>query len=209
METIYLHGFASSPNSTKALYLQALWGDRPLQIPDLNAGDFQGLTVTRQIQQVAALLPVAPAPVAIVGSSLGGLTAAWLAQQYAQIERIVLLAPAFGFLNHWLPRLGAEQLAQWQQAGILPIYHYSAGQHLPLGYQFLADARRYEDEEQLQRPVPTLILHGRHDETIPISASRAYAASRPWVTLRELDSDHALADALPEIGDAAREFLGF
>lgn len=208
METIYLHGFASSPDSAKARYLQALWGDRPLKIPDLNAGDFQGLTISRQIQQVAALLPAASAPAAIVGSSLGGLTAAFLAQQYSQIERILLLAPAFGFLEHWLPILGDEQLGQWQQTGLLPVYHHGAGKHLPIGYQFLEDARRY-DEEQLQRPVPTLILHGRHDETIPITASRTYAASRPWVTLRELDSDHALADALPEVGDAAREFFGF
>lgn len=206
METIYLHGFASSPNSAKARYLQSCWGDRPLQIPDLNAGDFQGLTLSRQIQQVAALLPITPA--AIVGSSFGGLTAAWLAERYSQVGRIVLLAPAFGFLNHWLPRLGPEQLAQWQENGTLPVYHYGARQQLPLGYQFLEDARRY-DEEQLQRPVPTLILHGRRDETIPIAASHTYAATRPWVTLRELDSDHALAEVLPEIWDATREFLDF
>lgn len=201
----YLHGLASGPDSAKACYLRQEWGATAIRVPDLNAGDFQGLTLSRQIRQVAALFPAAPAPVAIVGSSLGGLTAAWLAQAYPQVERVLLLAPAFRFAEIWLQRLEPEQHAQWQERG-LRIYHHGYGGDRLLGYQFIEDARRY-DEAQLRRSVPTLILHGRQDETIPIAVSRAYAAARPWVTLRELDSDHALADAFPEIWAATREFF--
>ncbi len=203
MDYFYLHGLASSPDSTKARYLRDCWGATPLSIPDLNAGNFRDLTLSRQIGQVAALFPAAP--VAIVGSSLGGLTAAWLAQAYPQVERVLLLAPAFSFINLLLQRLELGRRLEWQERG-LPLYHYGYGREERLGYQFVEDARSY-DEARLQRPVPTLILHGRRDETIPIDASRAYAAARPWVTLRELDSDHALGNVLPEIGAAAREFF--
>ena len=117
----------------------------------------------------------------------------------------MLLAPAFNFVELWLQSLTPEQHAAWQERG-LSIYHHGDERERRLDYQFIEDARRY-DETQLQRPVPTLILHGRQDETIPIAVSQAYAATRPWVTLRELDSDHTLTNAFPEIWAATREFF--
>jgi hypothetical protein len=117
----------------------------------------------------------------------------------------VLLAPAFEFLAHWLLRLGEEQLQLWQTEQYLPVYHYGEKRSLPLHYQFVTDAAQYQDE-QLQRPIPTLILHGRHDEVIPIAASRDYAASRPWVEFIELEDDHSLGNVLPEIWDLIKAF---
>jgi hypothetical protein len=204
---IYLHGFASSPLSAKALYVRDRFSslDIPLSIPDLNQGDFSGLTLTRQLQQVAAEFTSDGMPVTLIGSSLGGLTSAWVAQKYPQVQRLVLLAPAFGFLSHWLPKLGEEQLQRWQTEQFLSVYHYGEKRSLPLNYQFVLDAAQYQDEH-LQRPIPTLILHGREDEVIPISASREFATQRPWVELIELESDHALVNVLPEIWQAIQIF---
>ncbi|WP_421654972.1 YqiA/YcfP family alpha/beta fold hydrolase [Leptothermofonsia sp. ETS-13] len=207
MHYIYLHGFASSPHSAKARDL----GDRfaqlniPLLIPDLNQQDFTHLTLTRQLQQVESLLPNNEIPVTLIGSSFGGLTAAWLGQKHPQVQRLVLLAPAFGFLSHWLPKLGQAQVQQWQKTGFLSVYHYGEDRMLPLSYQFVEDAAQYQ-EDQLQRPVPTLILHGRHDEVIPIEASIHYAQTRPWVTLVELNSNHALTDVRDEIWEVIQRF---
>jgi uncharacterized protein len=204
---IYLHGFASSPESAKAVYLRDRFAAQQisLEVPDLNQGDFSHLTIARQIAQVEALLPLDGTPVTLIGSSLGGLTSAWLAEKQAQVQRLVLLAPAFGFLTHWLPELGEEQLRQWQTSGYLPIYHYGEERSLPLHYKFVEDAHQYQ-ETQLSRPVPTLILHGRGDEVIPITASRAYSRVRPWVQLIELDSDHGLRNVMPSIWEAIRTF---
>jgi uncharacterized protein len=204
---IYLHGFASSANSTKAQNI----GDRfsqiqtKLKIPDLNAGDFSHLTITRQINQVAAEFSNNSTPVTLIGSSLGGLTAAHLGQKYLQIQRLVLLAPAFGFLSHWLPKLGNEEVERWQQEKYIMVYHYGEEQLIPLSYDFVTDAAQYQ-EKLLQRPIPTLILHGKKDEVIPIEASRDFARWRPWVELVELDSDHALGNVIEEIWQAIRLF---
>lgn len=208
---IYLHGFASSPQSAKAEYFQDCFRSRhlALQVPDLNRGDFYHLTLTRQIHQVQALLseltrPGSPPSVTLIGSSFGGLTAAWLAEQRVQVDRVVLLAPAFEFWPHWQRRLGA-QLQQWQQQRSLTVYHYGERRELPLHYQFVVDLQQY-DEAQLQRPVPTLILHGRQDDVIPVQASRSFARSRAWVELIELESDHALIDVQAEIWVAIQQF---
>lgn len=204
---IYLHGFASSPQSAKAVYLRDRFAqiDLSLCIPDLNQGDFSHLTITRQLHQVATLLPPAPTSVTVIGSSLGGLTAAWLGQNYQQIRRLVLLAPAFEFLTHWLPQLSTAQLQQWQANRYLQTYHYGENCLLPLDYNFVLDATLYRETE-LSRPLPTLILHGIHDEVIPVQSSRDFARHRPWVQFIELESNHALTDVLPEIWDIIKVF---
>jgi predicted esterase YcpF (UPF0227 family) len=204
---IYLHGFASSPESAKAVYLCDRFAELgiSLEIPDLNQGEFSHLTITRQLTQVETMLANAETPAILIGSSLGGLTSAWLGQRHSQVQRLVLLAPAFGFLSHWLPKLGVEQLQQWQTSGYLQVYHYTERRSLPLHYQFVEDAHQYQDS-QLLRPVPTLIFHGRKDEVIPIESTRDYAHERPWVQLIELDSDHALTDVMPEIWQATQAF---
>lgn len=204
---IYLHGFASSPQSAKAQklrsYLQACKIE--IKIPDLNQEDFPHLTLTRQLQQVEAQFPPAPTPVVLIGSSFGGLTAAILAQRNLQVQQIVLLAPAFGFSQYWLTQFSAAQLRQWQSSGYLDVHHYGDKKTLPLHYQFIEDLLQYQ-QEPLQRPLPTLVLHGKQDQTISITASRNYASERPWVKLVELDSDHSLIDVMPEIWDAIRGF---
>jgi predicted esterase YcpF (UPF0227 family) len=197
---IYLHGFASSPQSAKAQYLRDHFAELnlDLQLPNLNQGDFSHITMTRQIQQVAAEFPQDGTPVTLIGSSLGGLTAAWLGEQNFQVQRLVLLAPAFEFLAHWLAKLGAEQVQQWQAEQYLSVYHYGEGRSLPLSYNFVVDAAQYQ-EQALQRSIPTLILHGQQDEVVPLLASQKFAAQRPWVQLIELDSNHALGNVMDEI----------
>ncbi len=207
MHYIYLHGFASSPHSAKAQNLRSCFAQAnvKLKIPDLNASDFSHLTITRQITQIASEFNHDSTSVTLIGSSLGGLSSAHLGQQYAQVQRLVLLAPAFGFLSHWLPKLGDETVQRWQKEKYLMVYHYGEEEKLPLSYDFVTDASQYK-EDLLQRPIPTLILHGRHDEVIPIQASRDFAQKRPWVELVEFDSDHGLGNVMAEIWQAIRLF---
>ena len=205
---VYLKGFGSIPQSTKARFLRDQFEALQLQLilPDLNQPDFYHLTLTRQIEQVRALLPI-DVPVILIGSSFGGLTAAWIAEQCEQVERSILFAPAFQFLEQWLPRLGDAQLHQWQQQNSLQVYHYGKQQMMSLSYQFVADLMQYR-ETQLQRPVPTLILHGQQDEVISVEASRTFAATRSWVELTELDSDHALVNVQDEIWQKIQQVIG-
>jgi pimeloyl-ACP methyl ester carboxylesterase len=208
---LYLHGFASSPQSKKAQAFKQQFDQLgvPLQIPDLNQGDFSRLSLSRQIRQVQEVMAQGSDPWVLIGSSFGGLTAAWMVEQpglQEQIEALVLLAPAFQFLAQWLPRLGPDQLAAWQSRGTLAVFHYSEQRNLPLYYDFVKDAQQYPDDS-LKQVVPTLVIHGIHDDVISVESSRAYAATRPWVTLVEVDSDHALVDVQDEIWQHVQAFL--
>jgi pimeloyl-ACP methyl ester carboxylesterase len=102
-------------------------------------------------------------------------------------------------------KLGDETLQRWQKEKYLMVYHYGDEEKLPLSYDFVKDASQYK-EEALQRLIPTLILHGRHDDVIPIQASRSFAQKRPWVEFMGLDSDHGLGNVMSEIWQAIRIF---
>ena len=205
---IYLHGFASSLASKKAQYLRDRFASVGinLNIPDLNQGDFSHLTLTRQLEQLESEFPTVSKPIVVIGSSFGGLTAAWLAEQNLCVEQLILLAPAFNFLSEWFLKLGTETLNQWKDQGNLSVYHYAENRNLPLHYQFFEDLSQYSDQ-QLQREIPTLIIHGIEDEIIPIQASRNYAEQRPWVKLIELNSDHLLDNVLEKIWQEIQRVL--
>ena len=205
MKYIYLHGFASSPQSYKAQYLKHCFGivGINLEILDLNQGDFSNLTLTRQIEQTVATFE--DTDITLIGSSLGALTATWVGEKYPQVKCLILLAPAFNFLSHWLPKLGKAQFKQWQDSGYLSIYHYGENQLLPLSYNFFIDGEKY-NQNLLTNSIPTLIIHGKQDETIPIVASIEYAQNRDNVKLITPDSDHSLHDEMEVIWQEIKLF---
>lgn len=207
---IYLHGFASSPLSSKASYLRDRFAEMNLVLAvlDLNQESFSSLTLTRQIAQTVSAFPDPQTPIVLIGSSFGGLTSAWVAQQQPQVEKMVLLAPAFGFPQSWYDRLEPVQIERWRETGYLSVYHYGAGKQLPLHYQFLKDAETYP-VGGLKRSLPTLIIHGIHDDVVPVGVSRDYARQHSQVKLVELDSDHGLRDVREAIWQETKKFLGF
>ncbi|MBE9032454.1 alpha/beta fold hydrolase [filamentous cyanobacterium LEGE 11480] len=206
MHYIYLHGFASSAQSYKGTYLRERFAAQgiTLALIDFNQNNFQRLTLTRQIHQVETQL-IAHQPTTIIGSSFGGLTAAWVAERQPQVERLVLLAPAFQFWQQWVPKLSSEQAQSWRAGQPLSIYHYGYQQLVPLDYQFLLDLQQY-DEVDLQRAVPTLVLHGQNDEVIGFDVSRNFTELRSWVSLCPLRSDHSLTNVIDQIWQQIQTF---
>ena len=90
MNYLYLHGFASAPQSRKAEDLRDRFSHLGyiLHVPDLNQGNFIGLSLSRQIQQVATECLSDQRPITIIGPSFGGLTAAWLGEKYDCVKRV-------------------------------------------------------------------------------------------------------------------------
>ena len=191
MDLVYLHGFASGPQGAKGGHCRQWAGARaiPFHAPDLNLPDFEHLTVTAQVQAVAALVRSLAEPPVVVGSSMGGLVAAAVARDGAPVARLILLAPAFGFARR---RLEGRRWAGYRRRGLMPTYHHAQGQWLELGPDLLPDLPLWRDDDQWRIPVPFTILHGRQDDTVPLAESQAFAARHPGAVLRVLEDDHSL-----------------
>ncbi len=205
MRHVYLHGFASSPASTKARYFaERLRGHGiPLDIPDLAQGDFEHLTLSSQLAVVDRA--TAGEQSVLIGSSLGGYIAALYASRHAHVNRLLLLAPAFCFPSRYPAELGKETLENWRQTGLLPVFHYAHGEPRNLSYSIVEDGRRYEDFPDFTQPA--ILAHGLHDTVVPASLSREYSVSHPNVRLHLLDSGHQLTNVLDQIWQFSGPFL--
>jgi len=198
MRFIYLHGFASSPQSRKARAFQDALATRGLQleVPNLAEADFEHLTITRQLQVVENLLHGAPCRLA--GSSMGGyLAALYAAAHPKEVERVVLLAPAFGMANRWREMQGEAVIGRWRDTGWLDVFHYGDQTMRRVHYRLLEDAATFPAFPDFRQPA--LIFHGVNDTVVPIDLSRTFAAAHPNAPLHELESDHELLNVLDEI----------
>lgn len=202
---IYLHGFASGPSSRKARFFAERFGELGigLEIPDLAQGDFARLTITGQLGVVERAS--GGGPVSLIGSSMGGYLAALYAARHPEVERLVLLAPAFSFAARWPETLGESAMEEWKRTGFLNVFHYSEGRTTPLGHQLIEDAAQYEPYPAAQQP--TLIFHGKNDTVVPASYSSEFARQYPQSRLYLLESDHELLNMLDDIWIETEKFL--
>jgi len=207
----YLHGFASSSQSTKA----AFFAERlrkyglPLHCPDFNEPDFATLTLTRMLDQLSAFCStLSPGTITLIGSSLGGVLAILAAERMRKrITRLVLLAPAVMFAKPGHHLLTPERVDEWRRAGAMPFFHYAFGEERLLNYTFFEDSVRY-DSFNAAFDQPTLIFQGLSDASVPYRTVEQFAAARKNVTLSLLDDDHQLINSLPRIWQGMESFLG-
>ena len=205
LRVLYLHGFASSPASRKAQYfsekLQA--AGFQVEIPDLAEGAFEALTISGQLRVVERA--ARQQPVILMGSSLGGYLAALYAASHPEVRKLILLAPAFAFLQLWTDALGPERLDLWRKNRILPILHYGERREVPIGYQLMEDGRGYPALPDFRQPA--LIFHGTEDPVVPVQYSSAYAQAHSNVHLVTFASGHELTDVLDPMWKEMRDFL--
>jgi pimeloyl-ACP methyl ester carboxylesterase len=206
---VYLHGFASSPQSGKATYLGERLRSKGVEFhaPDLNLPDFSTLTVTRMLEQVGALVAAAKAPVTLIGSSLGGFVAVNAAARWPdRVKSIVLMAPALDFRTQGLSGPGGADPGEWKRAGRLNVFHFGYGRVIPVRYELYEDARRY-DAMSITLQMPILVFQGRQDTSVDPATVEAWSQRRPNVELHMLDDDHQLTASLVYIWDRLAEFL--
>ncbi len=210
MEYIYLHGFLSGPGSVKGVFLSRKFEELNLRLhrPDLNGSDFREMTISSQLEIVEHLLHSVHQEVTLIGSSLGGYLSALSASHGETVRNLVLMAPAFDFVERYFHRLTPEQLNNWRTTGTLKLYHYHHKDTRLLSYQMVEDARKYQGIP-LTADVPTLIIHGIHDTSVPFKVSVDYLKGHSKTELILLNSDHGLLDKLDDIWRYMKEFLDF
>jgi pimeloyl-ACP methyl ester carboxylesterase len=205
MKIIYLHGYASGPQSSKAQWFRRRFKEVGVEllIPDLGEGDFERLTLGGQLKVIEKF--AIGNDVRLMGSSMGGYLAALYAARHPGVRSVFLMAPAFGFARRWRQMLGEDKVAEWRRTGWLPVYHYGDKMDRRVGYALLAEAEQYEDYPQVSQP--TVIFHGRSDDVVPYELSEQFAARNPQTTLRIVDSGHELLNVLDDMWVEAHRLL--
>jgi len=209
MQVFYLHGFASSPQSSKAGFFAERLAGRGLTLraPDFNEPDFSTLTVTRMVRQVRDAIDEAGDPAVLIGSSLGAFVAVQAALgSPARVSHLVLLAPALDFGGNRMRDLGDRGVDEWRRTDRLEIFHYAYGRGMPVRYELYADARRY-DAMNAALAMPIQVFQGRQDAAVDAGTVERWSRARPNVELHLLDDDHQLHASLEYIWTEMVRFL--
>ncbi|MEZ4443110.1 MAG: YqiA/YcfP family alpha/beta fold hydrolase [Polyangiaceae bacterium] len=202
---LYLHGFASSPESYKGRAFARHFGEERLRRLDLRLPNRDHLRVSAMIDHVRAETRVAE-EVILIGSSLGGLVAAHVAALEPAVRAAIVMAPAFGFVRRWGERLGAEAMARWRGGEALEVEDHAGGPPLQVDFGFYEDAALV-DAAFPHLEVPVLIFHGRQDEVVDIAGSVAFAEQTSHADLVKLEDDHGLVKSLPRILERSTNFI--
>ena len=203
---VYLHGFASGPGSQKAQLFRRRFGERgvSLEIPDLAAGDFEHLTISGQLAVIETV--ARGEAVSLMGSSLGGYLAALYAARHPEVERLLLMAPAFGFGRRFLNSIAPAEAERWRETGSRAVFNYAAHREERLWWRLIEDALQFE--EFPPAPQPALLFHGRQDAQVPCQLSQEFANRHPNARLELFNDGHELLDSVDRIWDASAAFLG-
>jgi pimeloyl-ACP methyl ester carboxylesterase len=211
LQCLYLHGFASGPNSTKARFFRDHFQKvgLPVHVPDLNGNNFSDLTLTGQLSVIDNAIEnfADNHDVLLMGSSMGGLLSALTANRRRNVRGMILLAPGFGLNKRWHELLGPAKLKEWKERGSIDVFHYGTNREMPLKYGFIEDAENYSTEN-IRVDVPCLVIHGVNDDVVPAEESRNFQKLNPTVVeLHLLDSDHTLGNVMAEMADLTDSFL--
>jgi pimeloyl-ACP methyl ester carboxylesterase len=216
----FFHGFGSDRKGRKVDAFRRLAREQgwTFLAPEFrghgeSAGEIADLTLSGMVEDVGVALDavVEPAaPLALVGSSLGGLAVAWWSARHpGRVRANVLVAPAFGFVERFLDEVGPSRAAAWEREGVLA--YRNEWLEVPLRWGLVADARAH-DEAGLASAyrTDTLVLHGLRDERVPWRVSAEFAERCPHRPLDVVllgDGDHRLQARADDLGALARPFL--
>ncbi len=212
---LYLHGFASSPASTKARAFQAWGQERGVAIDalDLRVPSFEKLRFSAMKARVRAAIDASAPPgphtsarAVLIGSSLGGLTACRVAEEDPRVCAVLAMAPAFRLKDRWKSQMKPEAWDAWQRDGFLEVDDYATKQKARVEFGFVEELERL-DVGMPDVRVPVLIVHGRQDEVVDIDRSRAFARGKRHVRLVEVDDGHELGASIPRILAEAKAFF--
>lgn len=206
---LYLHGFASSPHSSKARYFAERLRGHGLDLvcPDLCLPEFERMTMSRMLAQVTAMVEPAREPVTLIGSSLGGALAILAAARLPQVTQLVLMAPAVMFAQPIHHLVSPAEADEWRRAGTRQFLYYGTNEMRPLRYEFYDDSLQY-DTFATEFTQPAMVFQGRRDEVVPYDTVAAFADRRRHVALVPLDDEHSLHESLPRIWKETEAFLG-
>jgi len=202
---LYLHGFASSPESAKARAIAEHYAKKGVDVErlDLRQPSFERLLLSAMMAHVEAAIGGARDRVVVFGSSLGGLTACRVAEKDPRVCALVLLAPAFGLAQRWRARVGE---AAWKERGWLEVDDHANKRPARLHFGWAEDMLRI-DQGLPDVRIPTLIVHGTRDDIVDIQLSRDFAREKRHIRLVEVDDGHELVSSLGLVTEEADAHL--
>ncbi len=187
---VLCHGFATGKDGRTATRLEASLnraGIATLRFDFFghgeSGGDIADITVSEAADNVFRAIRYTREQgyhrIALFGSSFGGLAALLAAAGPGSLVSLSLKSPVSDYLSRLFMSPDSRDLDSWRRQGFFTFKH-PEGKEIRLNFTFHTDAERvraYDVARDIR--VPTLIVHGEADASVPVAQSRRLAELLP------------------------------
>lgn len=142
-------------------------------------GKFEEITTSEAVDDIQNAIQFLKASgykkMGLVGSSFGGLASIIAASKTNDLYVLALKSPVSDYLGKITSQEDKQEIKTWKEKGITYVTAPD-GRSFKLNYSFFEDAEKvngYESSKKIN--IPTLIVHGDKDETVPIEQSKKTA----------------------------------
>ena len=160
-----------------------------------SAGEFENITTSEAVDNVQSAIRFVKESgydrIGLMGSSFGGFASILTAGQSGDLFVLALKSPVSDYLGLFIARDHDIDIETWRKKGFVFI-EAPDEEDLKLNYSFYADTEKIDGYSFAKKiRVPTLIVHGDQDETVPIAQSQMAASLIPDCRLEVIKgADH-------------------
>jgi len=148
--------------------------------------------------------------IGLVGSSFGGMASIIEAGKTDDLYVLALKSPVSDYMGLIHTRVDEQDIKNWKEKGVIDVTGVD-GETRILDYSFYEEAEKVKAYEAAKNiKIPTLIVHGDEDETVPIEQSRRTASLIQNCRLEIIEgADHTYSDAehFEKMLDLISEFI--
>jgi uncharacterized protein len=180
---ILCHGFTRSKDTRTYPILEKLINEKNIATLRFDffghgesEGKFEDTTISEGVDDILRaieyLKSLGYSKIGLFGSSFGGTASIIASSKTSDLDILVLRSPISNYLERELSRSPAKQLEEWKKKGYKD-YFDTLGNKYKLNYTFFEDFSKndcYQAAKKIE--IPTLIIHGDADISVPIEQSR-------------------------------------
>lgn len=220
---ILTHGFHSTKNTKNFLLLRELLAQHNFSVFRFDTygqgeseGKFEQLTVSEGVddilQAIAYLKRQHFTRMGLIGSSFGGNASIMAAVRTHDLSVLALKSPVSNYEEKTRAQLTQQQIQEWKDKGYRDMYDGSKeGKPLRLNYSYFEDFK-YNDGYSVapQITIPTIIVHGDKDESVPVEQSIKLSKLIPQSTLvliKGADHTYSYPDHTKQMAHAITDFI--
>ena len=218
---ILCHGFSTSKEGRTYVRLEQILNDKGISTFRFDffghgesEGKFEEITTFEAVDDIQNAIKFLKESsykkIGLVGSSFGGMASIIEAGETNDLYVLALKSPVSDYRALIHSRVNEQDIKGWEEKGIIDVTGID-GETRKLKYSFYEEAEKVKAYEAAKNiKIPTLIVHGDEDETVPIEQSKRTASIIQNCRLEIIEgADHTYSDTahFEKILDLISEFI--
>ncbi|MCP2520727.1 alpha/beta fold hydrolase [SCandidatus Aminicenantes bacterium Aminicenantia_JdfR_composite] len=204
---ILCHGFTTDKNSITNLILEKILNESEISTFRFDftghgesEGELGNITISKAVDDVLTSIQFLKrldySKIGLIGSSFGGLASILASSRSKDIQVMALKSPVSDLYELFVLQAGEHLIEKWKNEGYID-YTSVNGDNFKLDYSLLKEAEEinvYKIASEIK--IPVLIVHGDHDESVPLNQSKNLASLLKNCKLEIIKgADHRYSDS--------------